>query len=95
MDGSSFGNLGRAGVGGLIRHEDGEWMQGFYISVGVADSLKDELVAIWQGLSLVWLCDARELACHTDSSMALSLLRQAAPQSHAYATITGSALDLL
>lgn len=43
VDGNSFDNPGKACVGGLLRHGDGEWLQGFYGSVGVADSLKAEL----------------------------------------------------
>ncbi|PNX58144.1 ribonuclease H [Trifolium pratense] len=52
MDGSSFGNPGRAGFGGLIRNDIGEWMHGFSSSCGRASNLLVELYAILKGLQL-------------------------------------------
>lgn len=58
----------------LLRHNDSEWIQGFYGSIDFADSLQAELVALLQGLiSLAWACGARQLMCYLDSAVALSL----------------------
>ena len=52
VDGSSFGNPGKAGFWGLDRGADGCWIFGFCDSVGFADNLLPELMAICYGLRL-------------------------------------------
>ena len=54
VDGSSFGNPGEAGFGGLVRGADGHWIFSFYGSVGFADNLLPELMAICNGLHIAW-----------------------------------------
>lgn len=54
MDGSSFGNPGRAGFGGLMRNHIGEWMLGLSGNCGLASNLYAELMAIFMGLDLAW-----------------------------------------
>lgn len=76
VDSSSLENPDRTGFGGLLRQGDGESMQGFYGSLSVADSLKDEPVAILQGLSLA--CGARKVVCYLDSITALSVATKCA-----------------
>ena len=52
-DGSSLGNPGQAGGGGVIRDHVGHWIRGFTHRVGVASSLAAELWALRDGLSLI------------------------------------------
>ena len=51
-DGSAIGNLGRAGCGGLIRNDRGEWIEGFSRSLGSSNSFIAELYALRDGLIL-------------------------------------------
>lgn len=39
VDGSAISNPGEAGFGGLLRNSDGEFIHGFYDSVGFLTSL--------------------------------------------------------
>lgn len=50
VDGSSFGNPGRTGFGGLLREDDGTWIAGFIGYVGFSTNVHAELMAILYGL---------------------------------------------
>ncbi|WJX71286.1 hypothetical protein P8452_55294 [Trifolium repens] len=54
VDGSSYGNPGWAGYGGLFRDHEGSWILGFSGPVSFADGLEVELLAIHNGLMLAW-----------------------------------------
>lgn len=43
LDGSSLGNLGRAGGGGLIRDNRGHWIKGYARNIGHTTSIAAEL----------------------------------------------------
>lgn len=77
VDGSSFGNPGQAGYGGLVRNNLGEWICGFYGSCGVADNLIAEIYAIMHGLDLAWNRGYRDVILGTDSKSAIDLLNTA------------------
>lgn len=51
-DGSSQGNPGKAGAGGIIRNSDGGWVKGFQQSIGHATAIVAELWGILSGLEL-------------------------------------------
>ena len=51
-DGSSLGNPGKAGGGGLIRNDKGEWLKGYARNVGYSTSVAAELWALCDGLRL-------------------------------------------
>lgn len=65
VDGSSLGNPGPAGFGGLARNPDGGWIFGFSGHIGHSDVLKAELLGISTGLKLSWERGIRELTCYT------------------------------
>ena len=44
-DGSSLGNSGKEGGGGLIRNDKGEWLKGYARNVGYSTSVAVELWA--------------------------------------------------
>uniref|UniRef100_A0A2N9IHR9 RNase H type-1 domain-containing protein n=1 Tax=Fagus sylvatica TaxID=28930 RepID=A0A2N9IHR9_FAGSY len=52
-DGSSNGNPGLAGGGGVICDHEGNWLRGFARHIGLASSVVAELWALRDGLSLV------------------------------------------
>ena len=74
MDGSSRGNPGLAGFGGLARGEDGRWIFSFYGSIGFAGNLLPELIAIYQGLRLAWDHGFKCVLCKSDSLEAIRLI---------------------
>ena len=51
-DGSSLGNSGLAGGGGLIRDEEGKWITGFACKIGKTTSFIVELWALHDGLNV-------------------------------------------
>lgn len=51
-DGSSMGNPGVAGEGGVIRNHNGKWIRGFSRSIGITTSVIVELWALRDGLKL-------------------------------------------
>ena len=52
INGSSLGNPGLAGGGGLIWDENGEWILGFARNIGITTSFQAKLWALCDGLSL-------------------------------------------
>lgn len=52
VDGSSVGNPGPSGFGGLLRHSDGFWSKGFSGHAGISDNLHVELMALLHSLHL-------------------------------------------
>ena len=52
-DGSSMGNLGLVGGGGLICNENGEWVKGYTRAIGYATNVAAKLWALRDG---IWLC---------------------------------------
>lgn len=96
VDGSSYGNPGRAGFGGLIRDHEGKWLIGFSGHINFADSLEVELLAILNGLSIAWNIGVRNVSCRSDCMKALSLILD--PTSHPhdkYAEIIYSIKELV
>jgi hypothetical protein len=55
VDGYSFGNLGNAYYGGLLRNNLRIRIQGFFGTCGRAYNLVAELIAIWKGISQLWI----------------------------------------
>lgn len=74
VDGSSIGNPGKSGFGGLIRNMLGEWLCGYSGFCGVTSCLNAELLAIFYGLSLAWSRGLTSVICEPDSQMALQLI---------------------
>lgn len=87
VDGSSFGNPGRSGFGGLLRNELDEWLGGFYGNYGITTDLTAELHAIATGLRMAWSTGYRSLICETDSKMGLILIMEGVDKFHPQATI--------
>ena len=52
IDGSALGNPGRAGCGGIIRNDRGDWLGGFSRCIRVTTSFIAELWALCDGLNL-------------------------------------------
>ncbi|GAU22350.1 hypothetical protein TSUD_106780 [Trifolium subterraneum] len=95
VDGSSIGNPGISGFGGLIRNADGAWIHGFFGNLGVTNILHPELMAIYKGLLLAWELNIKELWCYSDSKMAIKLITDPTDVWHHYAAILNNIKDIL
>lgn len=81
VDGSSLGNPGRSGFGGVIRNSHGEWIMGFSGFCGVTTNINSELMAIQVGLKLAWDKDYRDVICESDS-LRVQILYSVLPLQH-------------
>ncbi|GAU12283.1 hypothetical protein TSUD_141910 [Trifolium subterraneum] len=95
VDGSSLGNPGISGFGGLIHNADGAWVLGFFGNLGVNNILHAELRAIYKGLLLAWDLNIKDLWCYSDSEMAIKLISESVDQWHHYAAILNNIQDIL
>ncbi|XP_057443830.1 uncharacterized protein LOC130735982 [Lotus japonicus] len=71
------------------------WLCGFASGIGIADSLKAELLAILRGLELCWQLGYRRVELSSDSQTAMGLLAHAHPVFHHYSSVLGRIKDLL
>lgn len=95
VDGSSLGNPGHAGFGGLIRDHNGSWILGFSEYIGVVDSVEAELKGIEIGLGLAWERGYRDVICRSDCWKAIFLSLDSTSQPHEYVKITDSIKELM
>ncbi|KAK2425361.1 hypothetical protein QL285_035613 [Trifolium repens] len=95
VDGSSIGNPGISGFGGLIRNADGAWVHGFYGNLGVTNILHAELMAIYKGLLLAWERNIKDLWCYSDSRTVIKLITEPVDEWHHYAAILNNIKDIL
>ncbi|KAL0014093.1 hypothetical protein SO802_001162 [Lithocarpus litseifolius] len=86
-DGSSLGNPGLAGGGGLIRDENGDWVVGFARKIGIANSFMAELWALRDGLLLCLQTHVQAVIVEMDSKVIVDTF-----STHAEASSTGSAI---
>ncbi|KAK7269582.1 hypothetical protein RIF29_22314 [Crotalaria pallida] len=95
VDGSSMGNPGRAGFGGLIRNYEGDWICGFAGHFGISNNIHMELLAVLHGLKLAWSRGFRSIECRTDRMEVLNLLKGGFNHFHLYASIIASIVDVV
>jgi ribonuclease HI len=95
VDGSSIGNPGISGFGGLIRNTDGGWVHGFFGNLGHTNILHAELMAIYKGLLLAWDLNIKDLWCYSDSVMAIKLITDPVDDWHHYAAILNNIKDIM
>ncbi|GAU35798.1 hypothetical protein TSUD_155730 [Trifolium subterraneum] len=89
VDGSSFGNPGRASFGGLIRNDIGDMMHGFSGSCGHASNLLAEFYAILKGLQLAWDLGFCTIILESDSKSAIDLILEDDNNFHPHAIVLG------
>jgi len=66
VDGSSLGNSGVSGFGGLLRNEDGVWIHEFAENIGFSNILHAELLEVYHGLLMAWEFGILELWCYSE-----------------------------
>ncbi len=70
-----LGNPGQAGLGGLLRHNNGNWLRGFSHKLGITNSLAAELWGIRDGLLLARDLNIRKLIVESDAKSVVDLLK--------------------
>ncbi|KAL7165459.1 hypothetical protein ACSBR2_041193 [Camellia fascicularis] len=75
-DGSTKGDPGEGGFGGLIRDEKGLWLIGYYGKFDVCTSLEVEFWAIYRGLTIAFEKGYKDLTIETNSTAAIELLKE-------------------
>jgi ribonuclease HI len=73
-NGSSVGNPGLAGGGGVIRNHVGDWVGGFSRAIGITTSVQAELRALKDGLNLAIDLGILNLEIEMDSLVAVELV---------------------
>ena len=76
-DGSTQGNLGLAGCGGLLRDCHGNWISSFARAIGLTSSLAAELWAVRDGLTRCRALSLEAVQVEVDALVVISLLLQA------------------
>jgi len=74
-DGASKGNPGRAGGGGVLRGDKGEWICGFGESMRVCTTMKAEIKVVLRGLKIAKSLDITRLWVQVDSFNLVELLK--------------------
>ena len=76
FDGSSLGNSGRAGGGGLIRDSNGLWVRGYARAIGTTSSVAVELWALRDGIRLCISLNLLVVKFEFDAKLVVDLLSQ-------------------
>ena len=75
-DGSLLGNPERAGGGGLIRNEKGEWIRGYTRVVGHTTSVAAELWALRDGIKLCISLKLSAVIIELDAKLIVELMQE-------------------
>ncbi|KAL0413255.1 UNVERIFIED_CONTAM: hypothetical protein Sradi_1527200 [Sesamum radiatum] len=73
-DGASQGNLGKSGVGGLIRDSAGKVMVAFYEFLELNTSIYPELFVVYWGMQLALDLGLQKLKVEMDASTVLKII---------------------
>uniref|UniRef100_A0A2N9HXU9 CCHC-type domain-containing protein n=1 Tax=Fagus sylvatica TaxID=28930 RepID=A0A2N9HXU9_FAGSY len=94
-DGSSLGNPGLAGGGGIIRNHEGDWVGGFSRAIGITTSVQAELRALKDGLNLAIDLRILNLEIEMDSLVAVELVNSITTPNTFLSTIVTDCRSLL
>ena len=75
-NGSSLGNLGRAGGRGIIQNANGEWVGGFARAIGTTTSAVAELWALQDGLNMCIELNLPAVIIELDAKLVVDLLKK-------------------
>ncbi|CAN1773878.1 Putative ribonuclease H protein At1g65750, partial [Linum perenne] len=83
-DGSRYTHSSSTAIGGLIRNDQGRFIQAFTANMGDCTITRAEICAIVQGMKLAWDLGIRKLLIQLDSEAAVAiLLREDTNHQHA------------
>ncbi|XP_058737868.1 TMV resistance protein N-like isoform X3 [Vicia villosa] len=95
VDSCCMENPRNAGYGGLFRDVEGNWLGGFYGSLGFATNMKAELYAICQGLITAWDLGYKNMLVETDSLEAINHIEEANIEHDAYRSLVADIRSLM
>ena len=84
VDGSAQTNPGMAGIGGLIRYFDGQFMHGFHGNIDYLNILHAKILALMHGIQICWEEGLKDIICYTDSMHIIHLVQHADISTHHY-----------
>ncbi|CAI0399605.1 unnamed protein product [Linum tenue] len=87
VDGSKISEPESVAVEGVLRDDSGNWIAGFQRRIGTCDVTAAELIAIRDGLSLVWVFGYRQVVVESDSLVVVQLIRNADTRFHPLAGV--------
>lgn len=70
------GNPCHAGLGGILRDEQGKWLGGYYGKVGISTSLVAEIWSIREAIEIAKEFGINKLTVETDSKLAVEMLNK-------------------
>ena len=74
--GSSLGNPGRAGGGGVIRNANGDWVSGYARAIGNITSVAAKLWALRDGIDLCLVVNLPAVETELDAKLMVDLLKK-------------------
>ena len=95
INGNYQGGIRSTGFSGLIKNDDGHWILVFLRNSGDSLVLHAELMTIMHGLRLARFISINQLVCHSNSKMAVDLIRTSVDEYHHYASLVGDIRELL
>ncbi|CAN1225592.1 Putative ribonuclease H protein At1g65750, partial [Linum perenne] len=75
-DGSRYTSPSSTAIGGLIRNDQGQFVQAFTANLGDCSITRAEMGAIVQGMKLAWDLGVRKLLVQSDSKAAVAILQK-------------------
>nr|ABW81175.1 non-LTR retrotransposon transposase [Arabidopsis cebennensis] len=81
-DGASKGNPGLATAGGILRQQDGSWIGGFAVNIGICSAPLAELWRVYYGLYIAWERKITRLEVEVDSELVVGFLTTWISDSH-------------
>ncbi|CAN1850390.1 Putative ribonuclease H protein At1g65750 [Linum perenne] len=92
-DGSRYTSPGSTAIGGLIRNDQGRFVQAFTANLGDCSITRAEMGAIVQGMKLAWDLGVRKLLVQSDSKAAVTIL-QKEDTNHQHAILVSEFIEL-
>lgn len=77
-------------AGGLIRNANGNWVAGFYESIGISSVTNDELWGLFYGLDLAWKLGVQNLLVEVDSKCTIDLLANRSNRPNSFSSVIQS-----
>ncbi|CAA7059955.1 unnamed protein product [Microthlaspi erraticum] len=81
-DGTSRGNPGLATAGGVLRDEQGSWVCGFALNIGICSAPLAELWGVYYGLLIAWERCVPRLIIEVDSEVVVKILHSGISEFH-------------
>lgn len=81
-DGASRGNPGLATVGGVLRDEEGTWVQRFAFNIEMCSAPLAELWCVYYGLCIAWDMRIPRLELEVDSGLVVGFLKTGISDTH-------------